>query len=83
MTPKSLYFHAPPLGACQYDQYAVAGGVSMHGSADGAGFPSMRQMKPSPHRLVPVIEMPALRSAACPVAWSPRAQRTIVEPPRS
>ncbi|WP_272500072.1 hypothetical protein [Actinoalloteichus caeruleus] len=42
----------------------MAGGVSMHGSASGTGRPSIRQMKASPHRFVPVMLIPALRSAA-------------------
>ncbi|WP_201260913.1 hypothetical protein [Embleya scabrispora] len=40
-------------------------------------------MNASPQRAAPVISMPAFLSAACPVAWSPRAQRTMVVPPSS
>lgn len=64
LTPDWLYVQLPPFRADQYDQYAEAGGVSMHGSLYpgeplterswlGPGLPYSRQMKASPHRRTP------------------------------
>jgi hypothetical protein len=44
--PSELYAHEPPRDACQYDQYAVVGGVRTHGS--DAGAPLIRQTNPGP-----------------------------------
>jgi hypothetical protein len=76
--PSELYAHEPPRDACQYDQYAVVGGVRTHGS--DAGAPLMRQTNPGPSCWVPVVANPALCIADSPELGSPAAQPTWIPP---
>ena len=72
--PAGLYAQAPPRGAVQYDQYAVAGGVDAHDSASAPGRPSMRHTNPG---IVAtwVTANPASARASTPELGVPGTQR--------
>ena len=78
--PEVLYVHDPPRGACQYAQYALAGGAAWHGSE--AGSPSMRQSRPG-NWVVPLKVKPARVSASKPERTGCGAHRTCTPSPKA
>lgn len=82
LPPCWLVTQEPPRSACQYDQYALAGGVLRHGSWDAFGLPSMRHRKPGTF-WTSTRSNPAAWSALKPLAGDPGAQRTTTPPPRA
>jgi hypothetical protein len=71
--------HSAPGSACQYDQYAEAGGVSTHGSS--AGLASILHTKPGVFA-TNATSKPAPVRASMPLEAPPPAQPTTVPPPR-
>lgn len=77
VAPWTLAVHEPPRSACQYDQWASAGGVSTHGLS---GSPSMRQTNPGWFWTM-ITWNPASCRAASPDDGEPEAQPTWGPPP--
>ena len=89
MAPSWLYVQwSCPAGAIQYDQYALADGVSVHGSSAGRGgcvppcmpAPPTRQITPGPSRPAPAVANPASCSRSSPVVGVASQPRTTGPP---
>lgn len=79
--PSGLYFQVPPRSACQYDQYALAGGVCWQGSS--AGFPSIRQRNCGIAATWAIWNPACFRASKPLIPAEPAAQATTTPPPRA